>query len=59
MGKLVELGIRMGLKLLTEAFISKVAVLSAWEAARRTAPVFDDEIVKAAAETLGVKLPEA
>lgn len=58
MEALAEIGLKLVLKLLTERFIGKVAVLSAWEGAKRTKPVFDDEIVKAAAEELGVKLPD-
>lgn len=52
-----EILLKMGLKLITESFLSKVAIFAAWEAAKRTKPVFDDEIIQAAAEALGVKLP--
>lgn len=58
MPAILNILIGLAAKLGTARFLSRVSVLTAWEAARRTKPVFDDEIVKAAADELGVKLPQ-
>jgi hypothetical protein len=57
MGPLADILIKMGMRLLTERFVSRLAVLSSWEVARRTESLWDDNLVIAAAEELGVKLP--
>jgi hypothetical protein len=57
MGPLADILIKMGMKLMTERFVSRAAVLLSWEVARRTEPLWDDGLVISAAEELGVKLP--
>lgn len=56
---LANLFVQMGLKLLSERVVTKVTVLTLWEISQRTTSFqLDDQIVKAAADQLGVELPE-
>lgn len=56
---LAKLFVQMGLKLLSERLVTKVTVLTLWEISKRTTTFkLDDQIVKAAAEQLGVELPD-
>ncbi len=53
----VQILVRLIFRILSNALLSNVAVLSLWEAARRTPGVVDDAIVEGLATALGVKLP--
>lgn len=56
---LANLFVQMGLKLLSERVVTKVTVLTLWEISQRTTSFqLDDQIVKAAADQLGVELPD-
>ena len=49
--------VKLGMKLLTETFVARVTVLTLWEISKQTDSDLDDEIVKAVADGLCVKLP--
>lgn len=54
---LASLLVKLGMKLLTETFVARVTVLTLWEISKQTDSDLDDEIVKAVADGLCVKLP--
>lgn len=55
MNILVKIIAELGMKLLREALVSKVAVYTLYELSKNTANKLDDKIVGAVAEALSVK----
>jgi hypothetical protein len=50
--------VKLIMKLATEQVVSRIAVLTIWEASQKTDTKFDDELVKTIADGLGVNLPK-
>jgi hypothetical protein len=49
---------KIGMKLLTETVIARVATLTLWELSKKTDSNLDNEVVKTVADALGVSLPD-